>query len=740
MRRRSWAVDAQTDLRRRSAAQPHLMSQPPCVVSRRARSVAGVRTSASQHFTPAVQMTFGQRPVRRLLPLGRASVARRCLAWPRLAVAALVLASCGGDPAAPDVPPLVAVTSATGVSAVSSGSTLQLVVKLTDKRGVVVASPTLTWTSANPLVASVSAAGLVTGAVAGTTTISATANGTTGTLSVTVSPGVPARLVLVTQPAGAFSGAPLTTQPVVEIRDGAENVVTAATATVTVSILSGGGVLSGSATIPATLGVARFFDLAVSGATGPRALLFTASGLRLTVESSSFALLSGPPSAIVLVASATALRSGVATSTPFIVALRDPLGNDVALAGRRIVATVSGGTGTTAISGAVVNTDAQGRASFTNLAVAGVIGTRQLLFRADSITPTVSIAITLTGGRPRALTFERDAPESGEIGVALSPSPIVRLVDSVGNGSPEARVAVRAAVVGGSNTIANDSVVTDSLGRAVFATLVLQGTVGARTLRFTSTGLPSVSSRTITLVPRDTNPSPAFISTALSGADTSRRVIVLSSPTGTLVPFLSARDAQQVPISTAGIRWTSRDPSRATVGVDGRITGVREGRTFVVAQASRDPAVADSVLVFVPGSATGPILRATLPSYRIATDTFSIIVQVESRDGRTLSAADFEVAWPGANAFPYSPFTVTSVTTLSPGVVTGQVDRQENVRVTWATATPVAGAVPLVRLLCRVNQRNIGNQLILTLNQLLAGDLTSLTATTSVFNPIVIIP
>ena len=659
--------------------------------------------------------------------------------WPQRVIAALAIMSCGGDPAAPDVLPVVTVTSATGSTTVVSGATLELAAKLADKRGAVVANPTVTWTSANPLVASVSTAGVVRGAVAGSTTISASAGGATGTIAVSVSPGAPARLVLVTQPTGSASGIRLTTPPAVEVRDAADNVATTTNTAVTVTIASGGGALLGAVTVSATQGVARFSDLAVAGVVGQKTLQFSATGLT-SVESLAFAMQAGPASAIALTASVPSLRSGVPTSAPFVVALRDQQGNDALVAGRRIVATVTGGTGTTNIAGAIVNTDGQGRASFASLVMAGLVGTRQLVFRADSITPTATVAVSLTGGRPSAMTFERDAPEVGEIGVALSPSPIMRLIDSVGNVSPESRVVVRASVVGGSNTTANDSVVTDSLGRAVFGALVVQGSVGARTLRFSSTGLSAVSSRTITLFPRDTSAQPTFITTAASGADTTQRVIVLTSPTATVVPFLSARDAQQVPISTVGVRWTSRDPTRVTVGVDGRITGLAAGRTFVVAQASRNPAVADSVLVFIPATATGPILRVTLPSYRIATDTFSIVVQVESRDGRTLSAADIEVAWPGANAAPYSPFTVTTITTLSPGVVTGQVERQENVRVTWATTTPVSGAVPLVRLLCRVNQRNIGNQLVLTLNQLLAGDLTVLTASTSVFNPIVIIP
>jgi len=159
----------------------------------------------------------------------------------------------------------------------------------------------------------------------------------------------------------------------------------------------------------------------------------------------------------------------------------------------------------------------------------------------------------------------------------------------------------------------------------------------------------------------------------------------------------------------------------------------------VVAQASRTPTVADSILVFVPRNATGPILRATLPSYRISTDTFSIVVEVVARDGRTLSAADLGVAWPGSAAFPFSPFTVTAITPLRAGVVAQIVDAQENVRVTWTSATPVSGVVSLIRLTCRVNQRGVGNQVVFTLNQLLAGDLTDVTGATSVFNPVVIV-
>jgi hypothetical protein len=83
---------------------------------------------------------------------------------------------------------------------------------------------------------------------------------------------------------------------------------------------------------------------------------------------------------------------------------------------------------------------------------------------------------------------------------------------------------------------------------------------------------------------------------------------------------------------------------------------------------------------------------------------------------------------------------VTGFTLLRPGMFTQQVDLAQSLRVTWASTTPVTGPVQLIRLQARVNQRSQGNQLVITLNQLLRGDLTDVTAATSIFNPSVIIP
>jgi hypothetical protein len=652
-----------------------------------------------------------------------------------LAAIALV-AACGGDPAAPDVPPVVAITAAGGVSTLASGASAQLSATYTDNRGKLARNAVFVWASSNTAVATVTASGLVTVAQAGTTTISATSSGTVGSYSLTVTPGAPAKLFLSTAPNGAASGIRLTTQPVVEIRDNADNVVTTASTTVTVALV-GSGTLTGTTSVTAAQGQARFTNLTIAGLVGGRTLLFSAIGLT-PVFSGVVTLSAGPAAAVTFVGTPPRLRSGVPSANAMQVQLRDAEGNDAAVAGRRVVVAATGGFGVTATANTTALTNASGRAVFSALTVAGVAGARTLTFVADSIATAATATLTLVGGVPTRLAIERDAPPTGETGVPLSPAPIVRMLDSVGNTSADEGVVLRASLRGG-GSLTNSTASTDTDGRATFSTLTILDAGSTRVLEFSGVGLTSVSSRTIAVTPPDTAAQPSSIRTTLSASDTVGRVLELASTTASFQPFIAARNASGALMGTGGVRWFARDPSRATVTFDGRVTGALPGRTFVVAQGSRTPTVADSILVFVPRNATGPILRATLPSYRITTDTFSIVVEVVPRDGRTLSAADLEVAWPGAAAFPFSPFRVTAITPLRAGVASQIVDAQENVRVTWVSATPVSGPVALVRLSCLVNQRGVGNQVVFTLNQLLAGDLTDITSAVSVFNPVVIV-
>ena len=71
-------------------------------------------------------------------------------------------------------------------STIAVGGTVQLSAQLRDASGNILTGRTITWSSANSGIATVGSSGLVTGKAAGTTTVSATADGVSGSATVTV--------------------------------------------------------------------------------------------------------------------------------------------------------------------------------------------------------------------------------------------------------------------------------------------------------------------------------------------------------------------------------------------------------------------------------------------------------------------------------------------------------------------------------------------------------------------------
>ncbi len=485
-------------------------------------------------------------------------------------------------------------------------------------------------------------------------------------------------------------------------------------------------------------GVAQCQGWTLGTRAGPNTLTLSSGGAsaRYTVSGTADA-----PVAITLSSGPLpALRSAVALTSDVEVQVTDRFGNSAPAPGRAVIITTSGGSGVTTLQNGGATTGPTGRAVFTGLTLAGLAGARQLTITASDIATPLVLTVSLVAGLPSRLAIERDLPNTAVIGVALTPAPILILTDSVGNGTPSAGVRITAAIAGATDLLLGDAVVTDAVGRATFTNLVILGDVATRTLQFFASGASSIASQPIALSLPSATLQPAAVVTSTTTADTSQRIVVLGGIGATAQIAADIRNSGGTALTASSVRWRSRDESRATVDASGRVTGVRAGRTFVIAHSLYSQSVSDSVLVFVPANATGPLVSTALASYRItAADTFSIVISVEMRDGRALTAADIEVAWPGANAFPFAPFTVESFTALRPEVVVVRDQLQEVIRLSWTTGTPVTGTVALVRLNCRVNLRNVANQMLITANQLVTSDLADVTATASVLNPVVII-
>ena len=84
--------------------------------------------------------------------------------------------------------PVNTVTVSPALSTVAVGATAQLTVTLADVNGAALTGRTITYTSSNASVATVSTSGLVTGVATGTTVITATSEGKIGTATVNVTP------------------------------------------------------------------------------------------------------------------------------------------------------------------------------------------------------------------------------------------------------------------------------------------------------------------------------------------------------------------------------------------------------------------------------------------------------------------------------------------------------------------------------------------------------------------------
>jgi trimeric autotransporter adhesin len=105
---------------------------------------------------------------------------RRCLT-----LAACVAWACGGgDSSGPPALASIVVTPASRT--VAPGGTVQLTAAAKDASGNSLTGRTIAWTSSDGQIAAVNAAGLVTGVSEGTATITASAEGVSGSASITV--------------------------------------------------------------------------------------------------------------------------------------------------------------------------------------------------------------------------------------------------------------------------------------------------------------------------------------------------------------------------------------------------------------------------------------------------------------------------------------------------------------------------------------------------------------------------
>jgi uncharacterized protein YjdB len=256
---------------------------------------------------------------------------------------------------------VASVTVTPNQAAVAVGQTVQLTATTKDAAGNVLTGRTVTWTTSNAAIATVSSTGLVTGVAAGgPVTITATSEGQTGTAAITVT-ATPAPVASVTvSPPTATVTVGATVQLTATTTDAAGNVLTGRTVTWTsdntaVATVDATGLVTGVAAGTATITATS------EGQTGTAAITVTAAP---TIQALVLSTTGGfvPPFGFLEqvqvcsddtcnthVANATVTVNGVALS--YNATEQQYLGNVVVGAGAQVTLSVTVGSNTFTASG-----------------------------------------------------------------------------------------------------------------------------------------------------------------------------------------------------------------------------------------------------------------------------------------------------------------------------------------------------------------------------------------------------
>lgn len=343
----------------------------------------------------------------------------------------------------------------------------------------------------------------------GATTLKFTV-GTVNTLSnpITIQSAIVATsLSVATQPAGAVSGVPFTTQPVVRVLDANGALLTTGSSPVTVAIASGTGTLGGTLTVNTINGVAAFSGLQITG-TGNFTLSFTST--TLTPATSAPFTVAAPVMPVTLglrTQPSARAESGVNFAVQPVIELRDAHGNRATTSSAAITAVLRSGdddhgdgkdgSGDGVLGGTVTVSAVNGVATFTNLFIAGH-GTFTLTFKSPGLSSATSNAITTTQV-VRSLVITRQ-PAGTTSARALGTQPKLELRDAANLKVGDARNTVTAAIGSGSGSLAGKVAVKADDGEVKFTNLAISGS-GPITLTFSTPGVPPVTSNALIFAP-----------------------------------------------------------------------------------------------------------------------------------------------------------------------------------------------------------------------------------------------
>ncbi len=289
--------------------------------------------------------------------------------------------------------------------------------------------------------------------------------------------GPATKLVFTSQPGGATAGKPFTTQPIVEIRDDHDNIVTsgAGSPVLTMSFSSGTGSLSGQIQVASDSGVARWDNLRIDLA-GIKVLRVNKGAL--TADSDSFNVNAGAGSKLAFITEPGGGTAGDPWALQPKVAIQDDSGNIVTTSTAEVTLALGANPGGGTLSGTVKVSAREGIATFAGLSInkSGVGYT--LTASGDELAGVMSSGFNIATGAAAKLAFIVQprggaGGTPGAAGEAFVQQPKVAIQDASGNTvtTSTAEVTLALGANPGGGTLSGQVKVSASGGIATFAGL-----------------------------------------------------------------------------------------------------------------------------------------------------------------------------------------------------------------------------------------------------------------------------
>jgi hypothetical protein len=432
------------------------------------------------------------------------------------------------------------------------GETRTLTPEVLDEEGNVMSGQSVTWTSSNTAVASVSPEGVLMAEGNGNATITATVGRASGTMSVVVAQRVTQLVLLSGGSQVGAAGEPLAEAIVVVARDRLGN---AASGTdLQFSVQQGGGSFSppivttnaqGLASSVWTLGTTAGFVQVARVRTGPEGAALTALATSVAGAVARIELLDG---------NGQAAPRGRPLPRELAVQIMDRFDNPVPQAPVSFTAVSGGGTFTpgTALSG----TDGVAVSLWTLGSELGNQGAE--VTAGDGLAPLSASAVALAV--PGVLRREAGNDQTVAAGTAVPIPPSVRVEDS--DGAPVVGLTVLFTATGGEGTVSGAEAVTDGDGVATVGSWRLGNRVGSNTLTVSLDELPPVE----------------FTATGVAGPPAALERIsgsAQSGPPGGTLPSplrLRVQDAFGNGIEGISVRFATQ-PGNGSVGPQTQVSG-----------------------------------------------------------------------------------------------------------------------------------------------------------------------